>query len=76
MPYLYDLCQERYVCYSMIHDIFTFIHLMLFTNRIAYVFEINFRRPIRGALEGSEKANLSFDAKGLCYVVRARPYIM
>ena len=36
----------------------------------------NFRRPIRGAIEGSEKTDLSFAAKGLCYVVRARPYIM
>ena len=33
------LCQARYVCYAMIHGIFTFMHLMLFTKRIAYVFK-------------------------------------
>ena len=38
MPYLYDLCQARYVCYVMIHGIFMFMHLMLFTKRITYVF--------------------------------------
>ena len=39
MPYLYDLCQARYVCYVMIHGILKFMHLMLFIKRIAYVFK-------------------------------------
>ena len=69
MPYLYNLCQAKYVCYVMIHGIFMFIHLMLFTKRIVYVFKNKFRRPIRGPLKGSEKGDLSFAAKGLCYVV-------
>ena len=31
--------QMRYVCYDMIHGIFMFMYLILFTKRIAYVFK-------------------------------------
>ena len=44
MPYLYNLCQVRYICYAMIHSIFMFMYLMLtLTKPIAYIFEKKLR---------------------------------
>ena len=39
IPYVYDLCQIRHLCYAMIHDIFTFMHLIVFTKSMIYVFQ-------------------------------------
>ena len=47
--------QIRYVYYAMIHGIFMFMHLMLFTKHITYVFKKNLeanQRSLRRKLQG------------------------
>ena len=47
--------QMRFVWHVMIHGIFMFMHLMLFTKRITYVFKKNLeanQRSLRRKLQG------------------------
>ena len=42
-----------------------FMHLLLFTKLLAYVFENLFRRPVRGAVRRRQQVDFSFVANGL-----------
>ena len=61
-----------------IHGIFTFMHYYYSLSNYLMFSKINFRKLIRGVLEGSYKKDLSFVAKGhkTRYVIRVRLSIM
>ena len=62
--YAYMIVSMRYVWYAMIHGIFMFMHLMLFTKRITYVIENFSGSQFRGALEKNYKEEVSFVVQG------------
>ena len=69
--------QMRYVCYAMIHGIFMFMHLMLFTKRITYVFEKNLGSQSEEPWKKVTRKKLVWWPKGLMMFCRqARPHVL